>query len=430
MTGKLFDAELKDRGVFKNLSVLSPHYVPKELPYRNHEIKLVTRILAPVFGDCKPNNLFIYGKTGTGKTSVVKRVAQAFEEVVSDKARNKKKVKSHVSYMNCRLGYNSKYQVMIKILEDEKFQSEDILKSPIEGIKNGRLHGRSPTELYDRLKKVVEANALRLITVLDEVDMIKDVDDLIYMLTRINDEIEEVQINGQVKRGSVSIIGISNKYSFKNHLDPRTKSTLCEEELVFKPYNAKQLKTILVHRVKLGFKARSIAESNIGLIAAYAAQTNGDARYALKLLQTAGEIALSNKRKRVKRDDVRDAKTRVEEDIIFELITTLPEHQQITLYSIADRIIRGSQYKRLSEHPTDVLFSGEVYENYEKICKAFNRNPRTMRWFGEYLKELEMLGLVTLSISGSGIRGNTTLIRLGSQPDYIKKIVENSLGLN
>jgi cell division control protein 6 len=429
MTGRLFDSELADKGVFKDLSVLSPHYVPKELPYRSQEIKYVSRIFASVFGDVKPNNLFIYGKTGTGKTSVVKRVAQEFEEVIADSGKNKNNVRAVVSYMNCKLGYNSKYQVFIKILEDGKFQADDLKKKPLRGVRNGKLSGRSPTELYDRFKNVVEANGIRLITVLDEVDMVKDVDDLIYILTRVNDEIGEVEVNGTKRRGSVSIIGISNSYSFKNNLDPRTKSTLCEEEIVFKPYNAKQLKTILQHRVKLGFKSRAIAESNIGLIAAYAAQTNGDARYGLKLLQKAGEIAQNHKRKRVKRDDVREAKRMVEEDIIFELITTLPEHQQITLYSIADQVSRGSQYKRLTDLPTDVLFSGEVYENYEKICKALNRNPRTMRWFGEYLKELEMMGLVTLSISGTGIRGNTTLIRLGSQPEYIKKIVANSLGV-
>ncbi|MFC2162728.1 Cdc6/Cdc18 family protein [Candidatus Altiarchaeota archaeon] len=429
MTSRLFDSHILDAGVFKDLNVLSPHYVPRELPYRSHELKDVTRVFAQVLNNSKPNNLLIYGKTGTGKTSVVKRVAQEFTEVIASSDRNKKKVSSIVSYMNCRLGYNSKYQVFIKILEDEKFQVGGFKKNPLEGVRNGKLSGRSPTELYGRFKDVVEANAIRLMVVLDEVDMIKDVDNLIYILTRVNDEIDEVEVDGIVKRGSVSIIGISNKYSFKNDLDPRTKSTLCEEEIVFKPYNAKQLKTILTHRVKLGFKARTIAESNIGLIAAYAAQTNGDARYALKLLQKAGEIAQASNRKRVKREDVRDAKRRVEEDIIFELITTLPEHQQITLYSIADRLIRGSQYKKLTDSPTDVLFSGEVYENYERICKALNRNPRTMRWFGEYLKELEMLGLVTLTTSGSGVRGNTTLIRLGTQPEYIKDIVARSLGI-
>jgi cell division control protein 6 len=277
---------------------------------------------------------------------------------------------------------------------------------------------------------LVESNAINVIIVLDEVDMVKEVSELLYLLTRINDEIEEVEVYGQIRRGSVSVIGISNSFSFKNNLDPRTKSALCEEEVVFKPYNANQLKTILKHRVKAGFRKGAIAESNTALIAAYAAQTNGDARYGLRLLQKAGEIALSAKRKRVKKDDVIAAKARVEEDLLKELVITLPEHQQIVLISLSDLLTRESQYKRLAELPEDVRSSGEVYENYERICKNLNRSPRTMRWFGEYLKELEMLGLVTLSLSGSGIRGTTTLIRLGTNAVELKKILSSSLGLN
>lgn len=430
MSGRLFDSELKDSKVFKDLSVLSPHYVPKELPYRKSEIKQITRVLAQVFQAVKPHNLFLYGKTGTGKTSVVKNILRDLESTLEDRSKNTKDVNVAASYMNCRLGYNSKYQVLLRILEEESLNREGLKKTPMEGVRTGKLNGRSPTELFSRMKDVVEANAIQLLVVLDEVDMVRDVNELMYMLTRVNDDIEVREVGGKEKRGSVSIIGISNRYSFKNILDPRTKSTLCEEEVVFKPYNANQLKTILAHRVKAGFRKGSISESNVALIAAYAAQTNGDARYGLRLLQKAGEIAQADNRKRVKKEDVKEAKAKVEEDIITELITTLPEHQQIVLYAIADAVVRGSQYKRLSDTPSDVLFSGEVYENYEKICKHLNRNPRTMRWFGEYLKELEMLGLVTLTLSGSGVRGTTTLIRIGGSAQEIKKIISGSLGLS
>ncbi|MCX6695151.1 MAG: AAA family ATPase [Candidatus Altiarchaeota archaeon] len=429
MGGKLFEVS-QDGGMFKDLSVLSPHYVPKELPYRGNEIKAVTRVLTPILSGIKPNNLFLYGKTGTGKTSVVKNVLRELEEAIKSPSANTNRIKAVVSYMNCRLCCNTKYQVLRTVLESDQLKAAELKDRPFDGVRTSSLDGRSPTELYSKMRKTVESNALKLIIVLDEVDMIKDVNDLIYILTRINDEVKEISFEGRAQRGSVIVIGISNKYSFKNSLDPRTKSTLCEEEFVFKPYNAKQLKTILMHRVKLGLRSRSISESNVGLIAAYAAQTNGDARYALKLLQKCCEIAQSQNRKRVKREDVVEAKAKVEEDIIFELITTLPEHHQIALYSIADSAEKGSQYKRLSDIPSDTLFSGEVYESYEKVCKALNRSPKTMRWFGEYLKELEMLGLITLTISGSGVRGNTTLIRLGYPSAEIKKIISASLGIN
>ncbi|MFH0862248.1 MAG: AAA family ATPase [Candidatus Altiarchaeota archaeon] len=429
MHGRLFDLEAKDSGLFKDLGVLSPHYVPKELPYRKNEITCIISTLTSLLKGIKPNNLFLYGKTGTGKTSVIKNILRELDLTLAESAKAKGTVNIISAYMNCRLGYNSKYQILLKILENEALTLEGLSNRPLEGVRNGNLGGRSPTELYSRLKKVVESNAINLIVVLDEVDMVKEVDEILYMLTRVNDEIKEIEVAKAPRRGSVSIIGISNSYSFKANLDPRTKSALCEEEVVFKPYNANQLKTILANRVKAGFKKGSISSSNIALIAAYAAQTNGDARYGLRLLQKAGEIAQAHRRKRVKREDVVEAKAKVEEDILNEIITTLPEHQQIALFSIADLMSRGSQYRRLSETPSDVLFSGEVYESYERTCKALNRAQRTMRWFGEYLKELEMLGLVTLTLSGTGIRGSTTLIRLGANPAEIKKIVGSSLGL-
>ncbi len=428
MNSRMFDTDFLKYSVFKDLSVLSPHYIPKELPYRKSEIKRITRELSVVLIDTKPSNIFLYGKTGTGKTSVVKNIMRELESLLNEESKNPESTIVKSSYMNCRLGYNSKYQILLKILEQDNLNVEDILKRPLEGVRNNSLSGRSPTQLYAILKKVVEANALHLIVILDEIDMVRDVNELLYMLTRINDQIEHVEVRGKSRRGSVSIIGISNKASFKHDLDPRTKSTLCGEEIVFKPYNAHELKTILTHRVKIGFKKGGISESNIGLIAALAAQTSGDARYALRLLQKSGEIAQVKKRKRVKIDDVKAAKAAVEDDIIKELIITLPEHLQMVLYSITDLILRGGKQSRLAGDPQDGMMSGEVYFNYELVCKHLNRKPRTMRWFGEYLKELEMLGLVTLSISGKGVRGNTTLIRLGSSASEMKKLLFSSLG--
>jgi cell division control protein 6 len=318
------------------------------------------------------------------------------------------------------MGYNSRYQVLVKILEDDKINAQGIENSPVSDRRGGKLSGLQPTELYERLKKVVASNKLGMIVVLDEVDMVKDVDELLYMLTRINDE---------VPAGRVNVIGISNRYSFKENLDPRSRSTLCEEEMVFKPYNANQLKSILAQRVKLGLRTGSISQSNIALIAAYGAQTNGDARYALKLLQKAAELAQNAGRKRIRTEDVKDAKTKVEEDITFELISTLPEHQQIVLYSIACTLSAGGSYQRLGDTAKDVLFSGEAYEAYERVCKQMNTPVRTMRWFREYLNDLDMLGLITLTASGKGVRGNTSHIRLGSPADEVKKIVSASLGL-
>ncbi|MEA3255845.1 MAG: AAA family ATPase [Candidatus Altiarchaeota archaeon] len=420
MTQNIFESELKERHIFRSLEVLSPHYVPQELPHREKEIREITRIIAPVLRNEKPGNMFIYGKTGTGKTCVVRYVIRKLKEFVEDSEKNSGRVLVKVAYMNCKVR-NSKYQVLLKLLEDESLNEESLKGTPLGDRPDNQLKGMDPADLYDRLFKVIQNNALNLIIILDEIDMVtKGLNDLMYILTRINDELTQ---------GHVSIIGLSNDMRVKKRLDPRSRSTLCEEEKVFPPYNAVQLKAILKQRISIGFQKDTVDNSISSRIAAFAAQ-DGDARYALKLLKKAGELAEDSDSSRVVMDYVESAKKAVEEDIMAEAISTLPEHQQIVMYSIAALVSQGGMYKRLPGIGTGDLFTGEVYEAYETNCNALGKNSRTMRQFSQYLSELEMLGFITTTVSGKGIRGTTRLIRLGYPPTDIKVIVKQSLGID
>lgn len=421
MSDNIFETELKGSKIFLNKEALSSHYVPEELPHRENEVREITRIIAPVLKNEKPDNLFIYGKPGTGKTCVVRYVLRKLDEFVNDPKKNVNNALVRSVYMNCKIR-NSKYQVLLSALEDDALNKAPLENTPLADRADRTLTGMDPANLYDRLYKVVKTNSLNLILVLDEIDMIvKGLNDLIYILTRINDELP---------KGHVSIIGMSNDIRFMNHLDPRTKSTLCQEEKIFKPYNALQLGTILRQRVNASFMSGVISEGVIEKISAFAAQ-DGDARYALRLLKKAGELAERDNKEKITLEYVEKAKEAVEEDIMSEAISTLPEHQQIVLYSIASLTSKGGIYKRLQNEYKESgdLFTGEVYESYEENCKLLHRQPRTSRQFSEYLNELEMLGLITTRISGKGIRGTTRLIRLGYPPEDIKAIVKRSLGL-
>ncbi len=420
MIDDIFEAELQQRKIFKNTFILSPHYVPEELPHRESEIRDITKIIAPVLRNEKPNNLFIYGKTGTGKTCVIKYVIRRLEEFVSNPEKNPYGVVVKTVYMNCKIR-DTKYKVLLKTLEDDALNDHNLKTTPLRDRPFNSLKGMDPGDLYDRLYKVVNNNNMNLILILDEIDMVKKgLNDLMYILTRINDEL---------KHGNVSIIGITNDMKVIRKMDPRSRSTLCQEERVFKPYNAIQLKTILRQRVEDGFQNDVIDDSVISLIAAFAAQ-DGDARYALRLLKKSGEIARDSGDDKILKEHVEKAKDEVEEDIIAEAINTLPEHQQLVMYSIASLASRGGMYKRLSGFGSGDLFTGEVYEAYENYCRLLNRKARTTRQFSEYLNELEMLGLITMRMSGKGTRGTTRFIRLGYSPDEIKSILRKSLGLD
>ncbi|PIU21213.1 MAG: cell division control protein Cdc6 [Candidatus Diapherotrites archaeon CG08_land_8_20_14_0_20_34_12] len=399
MSENLFKGIENKSKIFKNRDVIGPHYIPEKILFRKKQIDELVDSLGVTIKGKKADNVFIYGKTGTGKTSTAKYVLNQLLEY-----KNEAKAPVRDVYLNCR-NYNSKYKVIGHIVK--KFYTEqDYL-------------GYSSTFIYEKMTEFLENNSTQLIVVLDEVDKIKDLDELIYSLVRTNDEL---------KKSGISIIGISNKLTFKERLDPRSKSSLCEKELLFPPYNANELKAILEQRVKEAFYENTVDESAINLAAAIAAQESGDARTAVMLLLRAGELAEKEKSNKVTDVEVKKAKSKVEEEIMYDMISTLPEQQQLVLYSIAKLTSEKKGVRRIgSNSEENILLSGEVYDCYSEIAKIFKEEAVSSRWYREYINELEMYGLITTTASGKGIRGNTQVIKLGFEAEKIKNLIEKNL---
>ena len=78
----LFDKQMNKATVFQNKDIISPHYIPQKLPFREKQIDVITQGLSAVIHNSKPNNVFIYGKVGSGKTATVKHVLDHLEEFV------------------------------------------------------------------------------------------------------------------------------------------------------------------------------------------------------------------------------------------------------------------------------------------------------------------------------------------------------------
>jgi len=381
---------LAEKSVFLNKDALSPHFLPDRIVHREKEIEKIMRAITPVFKSKRPNNVFLYGKSGTGKTASIKYIAKQFSELPSNGV---------INYVNCRM-YNTRYKILQKIAAD------------ITGFSK---NGFSPSVFYEKTLDWVENGSRFLIIVLDEVDVIKDLNELIYTLTRANDDL---------KRGGVSIVGISNKIDFKNKLDTKSKSALLQTEVVFPPYNSDQLSAILTQRIAIGFNDGGCDHSAVSLAAAIAARETGDARYALKLLMYAGEIADEHKNDTVTYKHVEQARKTVERDLVSEAVATLPEHQQLVLYALSTLTLKGSRYQKLGNDQNNMFMTGELYEMYQSVCKDLKKEKRSSRWCKEYLRELEALGLVETTESGKGIRGHSTLTRLLYSPEWIKKTVE------
>ncbi len=397
----IFETMALNSQIFKNRDIITPYYIPERLPFREKQIEDISKTLSIALQNAKPDNLFIYGQVGTGKTATINYVSKQLEEYAQ-----KRELPIKIIYINC-IKHNTEFKILSKILKKFNPSAEYI--------------GFGSSQLYDSLMEIIQENKLNTILIFDEIDKIKatELNDLIYSLTRANSELE---------RGNISIIGISNNLRFKENLDIRTKSSLCEKEMVFPPYNAEELRAILRDRIEKAFLPNVVEESAISLASAFAAKESGDARTAVMLMLRAGEIAEKNNLDKITDKEVSQAKKQVEEEVILRMISSLPKHPQILLLGISKLTKEKGAQKRIYERDKEVfLFSGEVYKEYEKYCYQLREQPLTARRYRQYINELETYGLVITTGSGKGIRGNTRLIKLAFDAEAVKKIIEQNL---
>jgi len=266
--------------------------------------------------------------------------------------------------------------------------------------------GISTAELYRRfIKKVLELKPI-LVIVLDEIDALvkKHGDDILYRLTRANYE---------MGKSKVSIIGITNDIKFVEFLDPRVKSSLSEEEIVFPPYNAEELEDILKRRATLAFYDSVVSDDVIKLCAAIAARDHGDARRALDLLRVAGEVAERDGAEKLTIEHVNKARVEIERDRVYEVVSTLPFHSKLVLLAI----VIGVNEKRRT------LTTGEVYDVYTKLAKKIGVESVTQRRVSDIINELDMLGIITARVVNRGRYGKTKEVNLAVNEETVIKAI-------
>ena len=355
-------------------------------------------ILAPVLRGERTSNVFLYGKTGTGKTLSVLYLKD--ELLKRTKKENTPKVR--IEYLNCKLKKvsDTEYRILAELIK--KLGG----KVPDTGL---------PTEtVYNRFIDIIDSEKQNLILILDEIDQaVKKIStDFLYNLIRLNSELSKTQIG---------IIGISNDLAFLDGIDPRVRSSLSEEEIVFPPYNALQLQEILSQRANTAFKENIVQEGVIQKCAAFAAREHGDARRALDLLRIAGELAERDGSKRIRLNHIDEANTKIERDKILDVIKTEPKQFQYVLYSIIN----------LSEQNNkEPLFTGDVYNYYQEICLKNKSEILTQRRVGDIIQEFDMLGIINVRVISKGRGGRMREIKLAIARNIVEKakeIIEESL---
>lgn len=398
---------------FQQDDVLSKDWTPERLPERVDELNTIHSCLEPAIRGQTPQNLFIYGKTGQGKTAAVEVKLGELEAFAADQA----SLDITTVTVSCN-DLKRSYHVATHLLAELDGPGA----SPPRGYDERTLFKM----IYDRLNEIGGT----IIVILDEIDGVTDDDTIFYEFPRAK---ANGYLNNEVK---LSLIGISNDFDFRRSLSPKVKDSLYDEEMLFEPYDAPQLCAILRRRAARalqhteydperftqtdgtkGFHSEVLSTDVIPLCAAFAAQENGSARLAIKYLQKACKTADTRDEETVLEQHVREADAILEQEFVERGIATLTTHDHLALLAVAALEATGAT----------PVGTGKVHAKYTTIADRVAVDPLVERRMRDRLDDLDLHGVIAIEERATGKRGGTYwTYKLATSLDQTLRVFEHN----
>jgi len=348
--------------------VLLPGFTPVELLHRETETQAIIEGVSPLVEGQQPENLFIYGVSGTGKTTCVKHALARLASEASN---------LRVVYVNCWRYYTrmAVYSLIVQALEE-------VLPR----------RGLATDEVFNRIIEVANRSSLRVIVILDEMDglFFHKEEKLLRELAQAGD--------GKLLFG---VIGVSSN---RGLMKGRNDLGLRLAELEFKPYDLPQLAKILEDRAKTGLAPDSWDPEALQACAVTTFRQGGDVSLGLSLLRKAAKQAEKAGRTRLTVEDVEKA-----EEVNSRAFgaSGKPEARLMEArfggLSLEEHMLLG------------ILKDGEKTSTaiYDAFCRLKIRTKRQIR---NYLKALEAKRLIiSESIPGNNPAINRKKFRLKSE---------------
>ena len=352
--------ELEESKIYKNEEVLSPEFLPDFLPHRETQIQQLASNLNPATKGRKPQNTFIFGPPGIGKTCVTRFVFRELEKFSGDSVKT--------IFINT-WDYNTAPGLLTKIVLE--------LGYPLPR------RGLSKDEIVEKLIELLRKRKKPLIIGLDEVDqLIKKDDSALYDLLRIN----------QYTETPLGLVMISNYSDIFSKVEPRIKSSLDVEELGFKGYSIEEMKDILNERCKEAFRPGVIQEGVVLLCANHAVNMGGDVRIGLECLRKAANICEKEGGDKILVDHIKK--------ILKDVKPVKIQIMQDRLEGIDKNIVE------LLKEMGEVVFT-EFEKEYNKRFE-----PLSHMSLKKHIDHLKSIGLIKVRTSRKETRGAKTYINL------------------
>lgn len=351
---------------------------------RSREIREITAHFAPILQNDHPIHLSILGKMGTGKTVTMLYFLNLLSQLSQDK--------------------NIPFQYLHLDLTTPKpcFRALNDLACLLDAAKRYK-RGISLDELMSRIEDKLQNYPGFLLLFIDEIDNIKTDQDtfLKFLVKRLPQKVPT----------RILLVFASNRLNWMDNIDPRVRSFLKINELLFEPYNALDIQKILQIRLKKALNRKLVAPGVLEKIAAISSRNHGDARKAVELLAKSAHIAAKQGSK-IDLPTVDLALDEIERDKYLALIKTSPKQLQAALYAI----LKASQAQR------QPLSTSSAYEAYRRFCEAVSLRTLTQRAFTDLVAELDIYGFLRTRIVSKGRYGRTKLIALDLSPEIRRKL--------
>lgn len=326
----LFDAEST---IIRNEEPLTEGFIPERMYHRDSQRDAIVSCISPAAHGRAPRNMFIFGPTGCGKTSLV-------QWIVSELERESRNVKT--SYVNCWKN-PSTHNILSKIVSDLKIFSNPKKQS---------------SEILADIESYVANHGKKLVIVLDEIDRVEDMD-ILYSLSRSN----------------YGILCISNDPHALATLDTRIKSSFSPEHLEFPKYSVDEMRDILRERAALAFVPGAIDDVFLRIASVGA---DGDARVGIETLRKAALAAEADGLRKIGKEHILGAQKQSRMIKAEQILSTLTEDHRML-------------YKIIASHGK--IASSELFEEYKKAAGE----PVSERTYRAYMEKLVGLRLIAAS---------------------------------
>lgn len=394
--------------VFVNRDLVEPDTIIDEerIVGRDEQLESVVSFLKPTLEGNRPPNMLLYGPAGTGKSLIIGAVTQQITELCKSKGE-----RFGVVDINCQ-PINTLDQAVYELVQKVATDVEEDIGVPETGVSTKRK--------YRRLYELINRHYDSVIFILDEIDLLVGrrsneepaYSKLLYQLSRAS--------NSNDIEGRVSVAALTNDPKFMEDIDGRAESSFNPRDVYFPDYDATQLREILNNR-RDAFREDALNEDVIPLVAAFAAQSHGDARKAIDLFRGAGDLADERNDGVVTEDHVRESQEEIDKDRSMKLIEGLTTQKKISLYATA--AVAAHSDKTNGSVPSPVGF-----KIYQWVTDQLDADQMTRETYVKYVKELSTYGLVSTSRKSRGRGGGMYMeFKFAGDPSSIMaRIVDDS----